>query len=490
MPTDPTAQESERAPQRSLIEQRDALAEGAVTSEALVRRAIQHRRRARTLNAFWSLRADAALDEARDADRRLAEGERLPLLGVPIAVKDDIDVAGRADAVRRRGHLAGPRRGCRGRPSTAGRGSHRDRQDDGVGDGAVAGHRQRRLRPSPATPWNLDYTSGGSSGGSSAAVAAGIPRRGGRLRRAPLRRIPAAWTHLVGIKPQRGRISTWPHDDDWRGLSVIGPIARSVADAALLLDVMTGSRPGDRVQLPEVDTPFADAARRQPRPTAHRHLRSIAFNGMRRVNDPEVDRALEAVADDLRALGHTVVKTRLWYGPQFGATFMPRAMVGLEDWMRLAPDRALVDRRIRRMALRRASSAGRSSPPRDGWSAASLRRSPRVPPVDVVITPPPPWLRSRPTPSVASDVEDEPAPHHRVPVRMAVERARVARDQRPCRAHRGGASGRRAAPRPGFVRGAADLARRPARGAPPLVDQWPAFARELASAPADESTVG
>lgn len=237
-------------------------------------------------------------------------------------------------------------------------------------------------------PWNLDYTSGGSSGGSSAAVAAGILSAAVGSDGAGSVRIPAAWTHLVGIKPQRGRISTWPHDDDWRGLSVIGPIARTVADAALLLDVMTGAHPSDRIQLSAIDTPFADAATKDPGRLTIGVSRSVAFNGMRRAKDPDVDRALDDVADTLRSLGHTVVKARLWYGPQFGATFMPRAMVGLEDWMRLSPDRKLVDSRIRRMALMARVFRGPILAAARGLERALGAQVSRVfKRVDVVITP-------------------------------------------------------------------------------------------------------
>ena len=58
-------------------------------------------------------------------------------------------------------------------------------------------------------------------------------------------RIPAAWTGLVGLKPQRGRISTWPEAEAFNGLTCLGPLTRSVADAALLLDAVAGNRDGD-----------------------------------------------------------------------------------------------------------------------------------------------------------------------------------------------------------------------------------------------------
>lgn len=337
-------------PSLGLAEQRDALAAGTETSEELVRRALERAQATRTtLNAFWLLREQEALDEAREADRRLAAGERLPLLGAPIAVKDDIDIAGL--------------------PTQFGAGGTWEPRNQ---DGEIA----RRLREAGAiligkttasemgqwpvtandvcgttrNPWNLDHTPGGSSGGSAAAVAAGIIAAAVGSDGAGSVRIPAAWSHLVGIKPQRGRISMWPHTDDWRGLSVAGPIARTVGDAALLLDVLTGSHPDDRARLAPVDTPFADATQRDPGPLTIAVSRRFAFNGMPRAKDPDVHRALDDIASSLRALGHTVIDADPRYGPQFGATFMPRAMVGLDDWMRLAPDRSIIDPRIQSMA--------------------------------------------------------------------------------------------------------------------------------------------
>jgi amidase len=70
-------------------------------------------------------------------------------------------------------------------------------------------------------------------------------------------RIPAAWCHLVGLKPQRGRISGWPDAELFHGLTCHGPLARSVDDAARLLDVLAGSMPGDRHRPPAPEPPYA-----------------------------------------------------------------------------------------------------------------------------------------------------------------------------------------------------------------------------------------
>ena len=109
----------------------------------------------------------------------------------------------------------------------------------------MAVHRGPGVRRHPQ-PVELSTTRpGGSSGGSAAAVAAGLVPAAVGSDGAGSVRIPAAWTHLVGIKPQRGRISTWPEPEAFNGLTCIGPLARTVADAALLLDVLSGSAEGD-----------------------------------------------------------------------------------------------------------------------------------------------------------------------------------------------------------------------------------------------------
>ncbi|MEJ1933094.1 amidase [Nostoc sp. NIES-2111] len=118
--------------------------------------------------------------------------------------------------------------------------------------------------PPARNPWNLEYTPGGSSGGAAAAVAAGLcaiaqgSDGGGSIRG------PAACCGLVGIKPARGRVSKAPVGDRLAGISANGPIARTVADAAALLDAMSGYITGDPYWLPDPEPSFLAAAQAQP----------------------------------------------------------------------------------------------------------------------------------------------------------------------------------------------------------------------------------
>lgn len=118
--------------------------------------------------------------------------------------------------------------------------------------------------PPARNPWNLDYTPGGSSGGAAAAVAAGLcaiaqgSDGGGSIRG------PAACCGLVGIKPARGRISKAPVGDRLAGIAANGPIARTVADAAALLDAMSGYVTGDPYWLPDPEPAFLVSAQTPP----------------------------------------------------------------------------------------------------------------------------------------------------------------------------------------------------------------------------------
>ena len=210
------------------------------------------------LSAYLTVAADQALDAARAAQRRLDEGRGddalPPFLGVPISIKDLHDTAG-----------------IRTTHGTATWNARIPQRDDEVvarirragfvvlGKTNTPEFGSRSTTESPAyptarNPWDRTRTPGGSSGGAGAALAAGLcpialgSDGGGSVR------IPAAWCGLVGLKPSRGRVTWAPGPQSWNATT--GPLARTVADAAALLDVMAGPAPGDAWWAPPPARPF------------------------------------------------------------------------------------------------------------------------------------------------------------------------------------------------------------------------------------------
>ncbi|MET9291375.1 amidase [Streptomyces sp. NPDC003077] len=330
-----------------LAEQVKELAEGRVTSVELVRRSLARiEATADTVNAFRRVRAEAALEEAAAADRRLAAGERLPLLGVPLAVKDDTDIAGEPTAF-----------GCAGEFPPKTEDSEVVRRLRAAGAVIVGKTNTCELGQWPFTegpafgdtrnPWNPGHTPGGSSGGSAAAVAAGLVPAALGTDGAGSVRIPAAWTHLVGIKPQRGRISTWPDAESFEGITCVGPLARTVGDAALLLDAASGNHPDD-LHRPGRVSAYA-AAGRDPGRLRIALSWKPPFTGTPKPLHPQVRAAVTALARTLARLGHFVEEAEPDYG-LIGLAFVPRATAGLRQWADRVPDRALLDRRTRSAA--------------------------------------------------------------------------------------------------------------------------------------------
>lgn len=325
-----------------LVEMAVALAEGSVSARQLTERALDRIADAQpALNAFRTVRAEAALLEADAADRRLAAGERLPLLGVPLAVKDDMDVAGEPTSF-----------GCGGNFPAKTTDSEAVRRLRAAGAVIVGKTQTPELGQWPFTegeafgetrnPWNTAYTPGGSSGGSAAAVAAGLVPAALGSDGAGSVRIPAAWTHLIGVKPQRGRISTWPEPESFHGLTVNGVLARTVADAALLLDAASGPHPEDLHRPARISA--VEAAHRTPRRLRIALSFAMPFTATPKSLDPEVRSAVERLAGRLESLGHEVVPEDPRYGP-IGLTFVPRATSGVRDWASRVPDPGLLDPR-------------------------------------------------------------------------------------------------------------------------------------------------
>ena len=206
------------------------------------------------INAFRTVMAERALTEADQADRRRAGGDERPLLGVPVAIKDTTDVAGELTPRARPPTAARPAR----TPSWCGACARPARWSSARPTFPSWPSRARTESPNwgvTRNPWDLDRTPGGSSGGSAAAVAAGLVGIAHATDGAGSIRIPAACCGLFGLKPQRDRVSLAPDSQHWYGMSVAGAVTRTVLDNAIYLDVVSTDT-GER--------PFAESARRAP----------------------------------------------------------------------------------------------------------------------------------------------------------------------------------------------------------------------------------
>lgn len=264
---------------------------------------------------------------------------------MPVAIKDDVDLAGHTTPF-----------GCGGEHQAVAEDAELVRRLRSAGAIVVGKTNAPEVGQWPFTespdfgatrnPWSLDHTPGGSSGGAAAAVAAGLVAAAIGSDGAGSVRIPAAWTNLVGLKPQRGRISTWPDAEAFNGLSCFGPLAHSVGDAALLLDAVAGNVPGDRHQPPAPAASFAALAAEPPA-----RLRvALSFTtpfGVPEAVDPEIRAAIEALAERLAELGHEVEEADPPYG-LVGPALVARGMPGVHEWLRdRVPDHGPLESRTR-----------------------------------------------------------------------------------------------------------------------------------------------
>lgn len=293
------------------IEQRDALRNRVVSASDLLEHYLDRiDRYGSELGAFVTRTDDLARREAAAADRLLASGdpdELPPLLGLPLAFKDLHPVAGvrttmgsaaLADFVPTEdAHTVGLLR--RAGVVTVGT-TH-------APEFGVPCYTQTAVVERPAvTPYDTSRYSAGSSGGAAAAVAAGLLPFGHASDGAGSTRLPASVCGLVGIKATRGLVSLAP-TASFESWGSEGPLARTVADAALLLDVMAAAPPSDLHGVTR-ETSYLDAAGRDPQ----RPLRVLSYTdgGLDTDPDPEVVRAVDQTAALLRELGHEVTVTR------------------------------------------------------------------------------------------------------------------------------------------------------------------------------------
>lgn len=333
------------------------IAGGQLSAEELTRAALHKAERLNPkLNAFSDMHPDEAIAAARalDADRARTGTARGPLHGIPIAIKDENDVAG---------YVTGYGGAAFTQPAAR--------------DSAVVG----RLREAGAViigktrmpefgiwpwtessangytrnPWNPLRSTAGSSGGSAAAVAAGIVPfaiggdGGGSIR------LPSSFCGLFGLKCQRGRVTASPNANLWQSLGVIGPLARFVADSALAYDVIAGSLPSDPWPAPPLTRPLLDAVHSATRDTpadAPAPRLRIAVSAKNPTGGPAADRetldALRATADALASLGHHVEHVDPKY-PAITYEFLTQTAAGVAEEASRADQPRLLESRTRRL---------------------------------------------------------------------------------------------------------------------------------------------
>jgi amidase len=319
-----------------IARQAELIASGEVSSHELVETYLERIERLDPqLNAFRVVFAEQALAQARDAEAGTTDGDR-PLRGVPVAIKDDANVAGEVTAWGTAAH---------GGPAEEDSEAVRRLRDAGaivIGKTHVPELTQWPFTESitwgiTRNPWNPERTPGGSSGGSAAAVAAGMV--GAALGSDGLGsiRIPAGWCGVFGVKPQRGRISLAPRREHWYGLSVFGPLARRVVDAALFLDVTSGGSQA-----------LGEAAARPPGKLRIAVSYKIPPGVIARLDPPQRASTAET-ADLLRSLGHSVAERDPAYGGVVPAQ-LARYLRGIYDDARGMPYPDRLEKRTRSMA--------------------------------------------------------------------------------------------------------------------------------------------
>jgi amidase len=295
---------------------------GAVSARELVAASLQAIEESQpVLNAFTYVARETALAEAE----LIRADDPRPFAGVPIAIKDNRAVAGMPLSMGSGlfGDFVAPYDAF---------GVRRLREAGFVivgkttlpEMGILPTTESRRFGPS-RNPWDLDRTPGGSSGGSAAAVAAGLVPLGYGNDGGGSIRIPAACCGLVGLKPARGRISAGPESGQ-SFLAVDGVLTRTVADTAALLDLLAGYEPGDANWAPPPPAPFVELALRAPERMRIGLVLEPPLEGV--TLDPACEAATREAATLLASLGHEVEEiVPPWSGPDllslFTLTFGP-----------------------------------------------------------------------------------------------------------------------------------------------------------------------
>jgi amidase len=303
------------------LEQAHAIRRGELSSAELVEHYLTRiDAYGEVVGAFVTVTAERAREQAKAADDA-PPGERGPLHGVPIAIKDLVMTAGVRTTLGSAAfadHVPPLDADVVALLRAAGTVSLGKTTTSEMG---ISLYSEGRVAPPARNPWGLDYTAGGSSGGSAAAVAAGLAPfavgtdGGGSVR------IPAALCGLVGYKPSRGVVSGGPVGFGAFGLPTAGPLARTVADAAAMLDAIGVPVPGEPYAAPAAPDGGYLAAARRPSP----RLRVGRFVAPMLVADQPVDPACLAAVDSaataLAGAGHEVVEVPPPLGPEVWPLF-------------------------------------------------------------------------------------------------------------------------------------------------------------------------
>ncbi len=338
-------------PAASLVELCGALRSRAISAVELMQHTLAELDRSEPVLHAMSCRrhADELLAAARVAQERIDAGHARPLEGVPLGVKDLEDVAGLptghgsrlfGDAVAAHDSTQVARLRAAG-AIVAGKTNTAE-----FGAGALT---KNLVHGATASPWDPARSPGGSSGGSAAALAAGVlplvtaHDGGGSIR------VPASFVGAFGFKPTLGRVPTGPSELwDPNATIVYGPLTRTVGDAALVLDQLVGLDPLDIASLPAPAVRYqARLAERLPRPLRIAYSRELGGVPVQ----PDIARIVDRTVEQLRRLGHEVTEVsggppdlglywQLLLGRQLDAWLSGR-LAGREDQLTHAVARAI-----------------------------------------------------------------------------------------------------------------------------------------------------
>ena len=259
------------------------------------------------IQAYLRVTAEQALAQAEEADRRRQQGERAPLLGIPLAIKDVLVTEGVETTCGSKilqGFIPPYTATAVARLEEAGAILLGKTNTD---EFAMGSSTENSAYQTTRNPWDLERVPGGSSGGSAAAVAAGEALgalgtdTGGSVRQ------PAALCGVVGLKPSYGRVSRYGLVAYGSSLDQIGPITQDVRDAALLLNVIAGHDPLDGTSLPEPVPDYTAALTGEVKGLRIGLPEEYFVAGIQ----PEVEAAVRAAVGHLESLGAEVLPISL-----------------------------------------------------------------------------------------------------------------------------------------------------------------------------------